>query len=643
MKKYGIIALLCISQLTMLGYRQQEVSRTYGRMLGFGQEELATIQALLLLLEHAQSYQREGAIKKIIETLQQRLEELEDQKKKIVEQKTIIPRELYHTEFIHRIRLEHFKRLQEQQATVMPWYGVFSEYFRTTWERMRSWWYEEPYTSTEEQIAYLTDAYFIAEEKEILDNYKTVLDFFVLKQKMDLPQFLDVWGNPSIQQQLLLRTQRLALLPRIQMASFLEKAAQFGNTMLVQGAAFNAGSLALEETNKAFYKNMDTLNTQMTILSKDLETFNTQLQKDRTESFSTLINQFTQKVTDIDKEQEATVNRFKNELIYMDRSISDFSETSKFLSSITAGLLFDQLFEAAPMHTPGNRLIWYNPTWQLAHYPEDPMANGQILGDWEFDANTQSFWQQRLVPMPITLWQDATKGLDPSFNSIFTEYIPPKISAYDIALRLQLVACSWPFFAGIMFNKARWISGDPEGLTKYRLFGIYGTQTIKDDPTTRSLSLCFAQQKIEVIKDQTTGKITEKIISPLEQIMTGKAQVLFTFDQNNTTAQDSQHLSKNPQTYVITIQTLLDSINYTFSKQTEDPNQSTVEITNGRIDSLMLSLQNPDNNKSSSYTLFNYHGIGFMAPGCIAEFKITKPESLTYTPEELVDFKQSTT
>ena len=36
-----------------------------------------------------------------------------------------------------------------------------------------------------------------------------------------------------------------------------------------------------------------------------------------------------------------------------------------------------------------------------------------------------------------------------------------------------------------------------------------------------------------------------------------------------------------------------------------------------------------------------FSGIGFMATGCQAEFKLTKPEALVYTAEQIKNFKNS--
>ena len=61
-----------------------------------------------------------------------------------------------------------------------------------------------------------------------------------------------------------------------------------------------------------------------------------------------------------------------------------------------------------------------------------------------------SFVQQEIVPFEST-WQAAQ-------TTIFTEYITSE-KEYTIEAEITLVDCTYPFFAGIVFNKARWVSG----------------------------------------------------------------------------------------------------------------------------------------------------------------------------------------
>ena len=81
---------------------------------------------------------------------------------------------------------------------------------------------------------------------------------------------------------------------------------------------------------------------------------------------------------------------------------------------------------------------------------------------------------------------------DPSQSSIFTEYIS-NAPSYDIEVECTLYNCKYPFFVGIMFNRARWIAADPERIWQYRLVGLYGKQSSPNDTTSQTIELGFAQ------------------------------------------------------------------------------------------------------------------------------------------------------
>jgi hypothetical protein len=249
--------------------------------------------------------------------------------------------------------------------------------------------------------------------------------------------------------------------------------------------------------------------------------------------------------------------------------------------------MLDQIFANSTMLTPVGQ-SWYN----LFQY-----------GDWEYDPDQDIFIQYQTVPFYTKDNPD-----NPEYaqnNSIFTEYVSDQKS-YSITVQCTLHAVTYPFFVGLAFNRARWISGDPERLRQYRLLGLYGS-------ANQALSFCYAENKIA----GTGSNVT--ITSPMKQIVSASTPPLATLSSGlNTT------LANSP-------------ITFTFDLAVEP------QSVKGKISSRSKELNIPISLDSLNPLLFLYGGIGFMAAGCRAEFKILKPSNIRYTKTAIATFKTQRT
>lgn len=254
-------------------------------------------------------------------------------------------------------------------------------------------------------------------------------------------------------------------------------------------------------------------------------------------------------------------------------------------------ITLDQLFEHSVMLTPASSYNWYN----VFQY-----------GDWEYNPAKDSFIQNEMVQ-----FYPQSDPSNPEYsqnNSIFCEYVTGEKS-YDINVQCTLYQVSFPFFVGIMFNKARWISGDPERLRQCRLFGLYGSS---DGNNTISLYLS------ENVTQGTGANL--QMSSPMKQITSSAIQPLLQLP--DTTTQD---LVKGK------------SVTFNFNIKTE-PTKVSYKIWDN-------SQRKPGGFKYASQLnplLFLYGGIGFIASGCRAEFNITNPKKLKFSSQAITKFKQNT-
>ncbi|MFA5998467.1 MAG: hypothetical protein WC747_00400 [Candidatus Babeliales bacterium] len=303
------------------------------------------------------------------------------------------------------------------------------------------------------------------------------------------------------------------------------------------------------------------------------------------------------------EDQTAIMNQMDT---YIQQAISlDAPQDDYILNGSTS----DQLFTLGTMYTPKGQ-TWKNifpvGNWEY----EEVITKGKVPSQDEiFD----SFWQMSNEPLMITQTNPTTQAVTTSAdkapnNSIFTEWIT-KQSSYEILCELTLYQVNYPFFVGIIFNKARWISGDSSRLQKYRLLGLYGNNN-------KSVQVGYGEQYTPAAS--TAKDITAPtILYPLQQIINNAAS---TSQQTTINQSAFTTLLLQPATFKIKIITSPQTIQYKVWQSTTPEPQKFITVT------------------SKDANLYLYHGIGFMSPGAIAQFKIIKPKEIIFSPSARITF-----
>lgn len=220
-------------------------------------------------------------------------------------------------------------------------------------------------------------------------------------------------------------------------------------------------------------------------------------------------------------------------------------------------------------------------------------------GSWQYinDEKGGYFYQTELVKITgASVLEQATQALN---NRIFKEYIPQINSSYTLSFECTLLNHDDLFFMGIIFNNARWISGVPDRSHQHRFVGLFGTQgTI--------------YQVCEESQNSPTGQ-KPNTQWPLYRILN---------NPNNYTS-NPLSLKSLPTTFTITITTEPNQVSFSCVPKLNTTNQQTKPIVQSNLA--------PPN--------FHFHGIGFVAAGCIAQFKVIAPKELTYNSEQITNFK----
>lgn len=588
--KLRILYILFISVGLMRGAATpsaQALKKTVGAH--FSPRQLDRLQSLCDELVAADTETRILVCQHLSTILNNELEHVKEKIERIDKEGKQVSRGTFYLKFILVHQLKHIttylKSLTENESWLTTASRTLRDWYRhsiTFIQKLRTSSYTDPTT----QLIHECMWYIGLERKKILSDYETLVSFIVNINKYPLPEPLNFWKNQTLQQRLKKRIKNMG--PEV-MVQFIEGVAQLVMDFAVQGVVMGGVSMAWQWVDETRAELFDSLNQEIEEITDEYSQFQQQQVEDQQAAASAIISTFTTAQQNLSEQYAATNELLSAQIAYLNKSINLAQPAQRF---VVDQINFDTLFERSPMYTPNNGYPWFN-IYQA--------------GDWEFDNQTNSFWQYRMVPFGTPFWQDGTQ--DPATNSIFCEYITDK-TTYTIEVEMTLISAEYPFFAGIIFNRSRWISGDPERLWGYRLVGLYGTEITPTDTTTRSVSLAFAEQNI-TFPETEDGQ--ETITSPLEIITTQPQQQPFTLPETVV-----QKLEADPQKFTITISTSATSVTYTLS-------QNNTELFTATIPGL-----NP--------YFFVYHGIGFIASGCQAQFKLNKPENLVYTQSERDDF-----
>lgn len=562
------------------------------------------IEKLMTRLHTTTRSQQIEAIPLIIQSLEATLQEANNYIKNQYEKQQQVPLSVFFKTFILNHQISYLKNeytlffeQQSYSAQIMNW---LSEFTRNIFDFISNIFTKKPQKNVENALAQEIIDYINFEREYILSDYNKQVSFFTSIEKMPLPNIINFWKSKEIQRQMYLRAQQLSerVIPQFGVDTLIDFA--------IQGILMAGGGMAVQWIDQDDATTFANLSKQQNQIQQNWQTFLTGVQKNSQQIMTNVLSNFKNSLEKIQNIYSASNTLMQNEMQYLMRSLNVSQPRQVFL---VGPMNYDLAFEAAPMTTP-QPYTWYN----IAQ-----------VGDWQYDVSTNSFWQNGLQLFGTPAWKTdpATNkpGQDvPEFNNIFTEAIINS-AAYEIEAECTIyTTSSSPFFAGIMFNKARWISGDPERLTGYRLFGIYGSEKKIGDPTTRSVDAVFAQQQIIPAK----GTTKEQIISPLQII---DSQASAHFATNILGTDDLKTLNIEPLTLVLNVSTKPTSVTCTISQQINTQGTITLkQLTQKTITGL------------NDY-VFLYHGIGFMSPGCQTSFKLTKPEELVYNQNQINAFK----
>lgn len=568
-----------------------------------------SMQQLIYDCLRASPYQLELAAHFTIIALEKKLDEVQAEIDRLKTKQENVPQKLFYKQFLCKKQIDHLHEFITMTIHDITTWQKFHGLLHRGYELIMKYGKEffgyayEPITA--QQLSQEIVDYIDYERENILYDYATLHTFLRGRSETTLPTIIDFWDTRKVQQQLAKRAKLVSNKVKVQLVEILA-------SMALQGMILAGGQVSDQLISGRDRKVLEQIQQRQQKIAQSWQAFQQKIQQDQKQIFNNIITAFKQSQTKLQAEYQTSNVRLREALVYLNQSINLAQPISHYLNQ---PVIWDQYFAASPMFTPRKDQQWYN----LFNFYASPAWN-YAAGDWEFDSQTNSFWQNGMTPMPKTLLWNTKDGNifdnDPSIRSIFTEYVPSKFN-YDIEIECTLVNCQYPFFVGIMFNRGRWISGDPERIHWYRLVGLYGVEEKPGDKTTQAINLTFAQQLLDIPKTKN-GK--EKITSPLEQIMNNKtAGINFALDKK-----DVSSLASTPITFVFKITTQPDTFVIELDKKT---NGSVQKLYSGSVHNL------------DPY-IYLFHGIGFMAVGCQAQFKINKPAELIYQQQELKEFEK---
>ncbi|MBP6892469.1 hypothetical protein KBB68_02710 [Candidatus Babeliales bacterium] len=346
--------------------------------------------------------------------------------------------------------------------------------------------------------------------------------------------------------------------------------------MAVMMGAQVGASAANQAVSSEFSDMQTALATDQSNISQAINNFSTAMQQAQKQQLTNVFHLFSNAQNNISNALTAQQSEMKSMDSYLQAAISRQQPQEQYLVNPTS---YDEQFTQATMYTPQG-VTWKN------LFP---------VGNWEYDQNSDSFWQMSNVPVEQKAFN----------NSIFAEWVS-RAASYEIVCNITLYQASYPFFVGIIFNKARWISGNESRLQKYRLFGLYGDQN-------QNIQLCFAEATQTTPATATSAAVWSY---PFDQISSGTG-VLKTKTLKNLL----QNLKKYPILVHIKIKNSPTTIQYKFWTSTE---KEPVKY---------------ETMKSKNPNLYLYHDVGFMAPGTISEFKLLQPSELLFSNAHQIMFK----
>jgi hypothetical protein len=364
-----------------------------------------------------------------------------------------------------------------------------------------------------------------------------------------------------------------------------------GTEITIAMLAMQGASLANEHITTQGQLLSEKINRNSQTIQTSMQSFQNKAQTNQQKKLQSLMTAFSNAQQDV-QAKTVQANAASNlELDYLYKNISIEKPQQNYIFN---QIQFDQLFTLGTMPTPAGQ-VWKNPF---------------SVGDWQFDKETNSFWQYQSSPIFNPSTDDngntTSSSLQSENNAIFTEYFT-QAEQYTIAGSITIYAVNYPCFVGILCNKSRWISGDFASLRKSRMVGIYATS-----PT--DIGVYYTEQYTMSDEQLKASANDDPIQTPLQQILTKKVD-----KKASLPSHTFDHLDTQPITFNFEIINSPTSLVFTLKHQEQDAISWTVN--------------------SLDPALYMYHGIGFISPGAVAQFKLTQPADLIFDDQALLNFK----
>lgn len=364
------------------------------------------------------------------------------------------------------------------------------------------------------------------------------------------------------------------------------------STMATQGfidiAAMQGASMANSYLTEQAQMLSEKINHDSQVLQNNIQAFQVQTQTHQQKILQNLMVAFSNAQQEAQKQAQLAQKTSNLELDYIHKSISLEQPQQNYIFN---QISFDQMLSSGTMLTPGTSL-WYNPF---------------SIGNWQFDKDSNSFWQYQNSPVFTTTPDNQTPSAQQvENNSIFTEYFTTEES-YTISVDITIHQTSFPGFVGIMFNKSRWISGDFQAIRKCRLCGIYA-RSFSD------IGLYCTEQFVLTDDQLKQTPNADAIQTPLQQIITARAK-----KQATVPAEVVKNLPIK-----LTLQITNSAQNATIQLLSHNTDMQPITITK----------------KWNDPKLYMYHGIGFMSPGIISQFTINQPTALVFNQQDLELYRE---
>lgn len=348
-----------------------------------------------------------------------------------------------------------------------------------------------------------------------------------------------------------------------------------------------------------------------------------------------------------------------NETAYIQRLVGKSSEDARSFLTVEP-VAWDRAFALSPVRLPPGSAT--GPTWY------NVMKNAAAAGNWLYDSDLKGFVQcgyslepvfksanvPGLFKYVLSSMADSkddktgtVKKFDPSTsiaNIIFTQYYPTQVelkSGYTVRGELTLLNATFPFCAGIVFNKARYLAGSFERPFTFRFVGLYADKNKKiglyvgQTSIEQSEGMPFIQSPFDKIFTRYDDADPAKITRSAQELYGLSASDLGATDSKIDSSGAAERIGRNQPTYIFELTVAQQTISVALSKKAADGTEKLLYFSD-KIDpsqypalgvpgaDMRLAIADPKQNEA----LFWYHDIGLVASGCQALFNITKPENL---------------